>query len=181
MSQFGVDSVLAMIDDLAGLPYGLEPVDQRAHALQTARLALDAGSDDELVVAALLHDIGRHHEVEDDYPGLVHEEAARRWLGRFFSIRVAWLVGAHVPAKRYLVTTDPGYFDLLSQASVVSLGEQNGPMTPDEVAEFESHPWYPDAVALRRWDDQAKVPGGSEATTDEVMRVLDRVLAGGEE
>ena len=32
-------------------------------------------------------------------------------------------------------------------------------MTPAEVTAFAAHRWAADAVALRRWDDQAKVPG----------------------
>ena len=32
-------------------------------------------------------------------------------------------------------------------------------MTPEEVARFEANPRHLDAVRLRRWDDEAKVPG----------------------
>lgn len=39
--------------------YGEEPVSELVHALQCATLAEDEGADDELVVAALLHDFGR--------------------------------------------------------------------------------------------------------------------------
>ncbi|MGW5699146.1 hypothetical protein ACWEWX_53005, partial [Streptomyces asiaticus] len=57
------EELTALLDGLAGLPYGGEAVDQRTHALQTAWLAMDAGADDELVVAAALHDIGRARPV----------------------------------------------------------------------------------------------------------------------
>lgn len=46
-------------------------------------------------------------------------------------------------------------------------------MNSDEARLFESHPYYGDAVALRRCDDQAKVPGlvvpGLETYRDLVM------------
>jgi predicted HD phosphohydrolase len=73
--------------------------------------------------------------------------------------RVAGLVEGHVPAKRYLVATDAAYGSVLSEVSVWSLGEQGGPMIPEEVAEFASGPYASDAVVLRRADDAAKVPG----------------------
>jgi gamma-butyrobetaine dioxygenase len=31
-------------------------------------------------------------------------------------------------------------------------------MTPEEVAAFAANPWHRDLVALRRYDDEAKVP-----------------------
>jgi len=32
-------------------------------------------------------------------------------------------------------------------------------MTPAEVEGVAGHPWWPDALRLRRWDDEAKVVG----------------------
>ena len=52
------ESLGMLIAGLAGLPYGREVVDQRSHALQTGWYAKQAGADDELLVAATLHDIG---------------------------------------------------------------------------------------------------------------------------
>jgi predicted HD phosphohydrolase len=31
-------------------------------------------------------------------------------------------------------------------------------MSPEEVGTVGAHPWLADALALRRWDDRAKVP-----------------------
>ena len=44
-------------------------------------------------------------------------------------------------------------------ASLQSLQLQGGPFDDDEVSEFEARPHYRQAVMLRRWDDEAKVPG----------------------
>lgn len=152
------DAVLTLVEDLAELPYGLEPVDQRAHALQCAWLAEQAGADDEVVVAALLHDIGRSRPVAHTYAGLPHEEAGARFCRERFGERVAWLVAQHVPAKRYLVATDPLYHATLSDESVMTLRTQGGPMDADEVAAFEANPDHREAAQLRRWDDLAKDP-----------------------
>ncbi len=42
-------------------------------------------------------------------------------------------------------------------ASVRSLGLQGGPFTPDEAAAFGRLPAAADAIAVRRWDDLAKI------------------------
>jgi predicted HD phosphohydrolase len=69
------DELAELIEGLAGLPYGGEAVDQRRHALQCAGHAVAAGSDDELVLATALHDIGRAEPVRAEFPGLPHEQA----------------------------------------------------------------------------------------------------------
>ena len=47
---------------------------------------------------------------------------------------------------------------LLSQESVRTLVLQGGPMTPEQAAAFGALPFARDAVAVRRWDDEAKDP-----------------------
>ena len=150
--------VLSLVAGLAHLPYGLEPIDQLTHALQCAALAEATGAEDQLVVAALLHDIGRSRPVARAFAGLPHEVAGERFCRPRFGERVAWLVGQHVPAKRYLVAVDPTYHDGLSEESVVTLEHQGGPMDAAEVAAFERHPDHAEAAALRRFDDLAKDP-----------------------
>jgi len=134
------DELAELIEGLAGLPYGGEAVDQRRHALQCAGHAVAAGSDDELVLAAALHDIGRAEPVRAEFPGLPHEQAGEAFARDRVGAVVAWLIGQHVPAKRYLVAVDQAYFGQLSPASVRSLERQGGPMNPAEVEQFRSHP-----------------------------------------
>jgi predicted HD phosphohydrolase len=52
------DRVLSMLADLSSITDGFA-VDQLTHCLQTATRAERAGADDEMVVAALCHDIGK--------------------------------------------------------------------------------------------------------------------------
>jgi len=154
---------------LAGFPYGGEPVDQLVHALEAAALAQAEGADEDLVLAALLHDVGRAPAVAERYPGLGHDAAGENFCREVLGDRVAWLVGSHAQAKRYLVTTDASYTARLTEASVRSLAVQGGPMSATEVFEFEAHPWAADAIRLRRWDDSAKDPGGKCADLGEMM------------
>lgn len=167
-----------LIDSLAGLPYGGEAVDQRTHALQCAWHAMRDGAHDELVLAAALHDIGRAGPVGTKYPGLPHELAGAAFVARHVGERSAWLVAQHVPAKRYLVATDPAYGGGLSRASVASLQAQGGPMTEREAAAFAAHPNADDAVRLRRWDDAAKDPGGPVLDISHVFDAYARVTQG---
>jgi [1-hydroxy-2-(trimethylamino)ethyl]phosphonate dioxygenase len=147
----------------AGVYFG-ERVSMTEHSLQTAWFAHNESAPGPLIVAALLHDIG--HLVEDVPEALEdwksdarHEEVGARWLAQHFGPGICEPVRLHVPAKRYLCATDAQYFARLSPASVHTLKLQGGPMSPSEVARFESEPYFRDAVRVRRWDDQGKVAG----------------------
>jgi predicted HD phosphohydrolase len=148
--------------------YGTERVSELAHALQCAELAEAAGADPELTLACLLHDVGRFavdqarvfDRVGGARPGARgHHEIGADLIAPFVPERVAWLVRMHADAKRYLCTTEPDYHAILSPASRHTLTLQGGLMRPEEVARHAGHPWLPDALRLRRWDDAAKVVG----------------------
>jgi len=144
--------------------YGGEAVTQIEHALQAASLAVSAGADDAQVTAALLHDVGHLlHTLPDDAPeqGVDdrHEELAARRLSAWFGADVCEPIRLHVDAKRYLTATEPSYLAGLSAASLTSLALQGGPMDMTEQESFRRHSRWREAVELRRWDDQAKVPG----------------------
>jgi predicted HD phosphohydrolase len=63
--------ILSMLDDLAGITDGFA-VNQRTHCLQTATRAERDGADDEMVMAALCHDIGKVISVAN-HPGIAAE------------------------------------------------------------------------------------------------------------
>ena len=92
------------------------------------------------------------------------------WLGPRASKKVAWLVEAHVPAKVFLVSSDPAYLADLVPGRVSSLGYQR--TDEADLTPWASHRWWPEALQLRRWDDAAKVPGTITATVDEVLSAL---------
>ncbi|MEM7179218.1 MAG: HD domain-containing protein [Pseudomonadota bacterium] len=158
-----------------------EPVSMAEHMLQGAQLAEEAGASDEVVAAALLHDIGHFtHEFPMEAAELGidsrHEEAGARVLERFFPTIVVDCVRYHVDAKRYLCATDDGYFGQLSPASVHSLGLQGGPMTEDEVAAFNRNPNARDIVQVRHWDDEGKIEGKQTPDFAHYAPLLQRVV-----
>jgi phosphonate degradation associated HDIG domain protein len=164
MTDPRIAELAAIIDGKGHGMYGLAAINQRQHALQAAQLAEGEGADAALITAALLHDIGHMvHDLGQDpaSEGIDdrHEELGHAWLVDWFGPAVTEPVRLHVAAKRYLCAVDPTYFGKLSKDSVLSLSLQGGPMSPEEVAAFETVPEYKDAVRLRRWDEQAKVKG----------------------
>jgi phosphonate degradation associated HDIG domain protein len=157
-----VDEILAVYDTQGATAYFGEAVTVTQHSLQAAYFAQRDEAPDSLVIAALLHDIGHLIEpapddIADWKTDARHERTGSRWLARHFGPDVFEPVRLHVPAKRYLCAVEPDYFDALSPASVVTLGLQGGPMSQDEMAGFEAESYFRAAIALRRWDDQAKI------------------------
>jgi phosphonate degradation associated HDIG domain protein len=167
------DRILALLERGGELDYIGEGVSQLTHALQAADLAQRAAADDEMVLAALLHDVGHlcagPHAPQMAGLGVMrHEEIGADYLARLgLPQRVAELVQGHVAAKRYLVSCSPGYLNRLSDASRLTLVHQGGPMSLAERQAFESLPHHEDLLRLRSWDERAKdaerkVPGLSD-------------------
>ena len=158
-----------------------EPVSMAEHMLQGAVLAERAGASEEVVAAALLHDIGHFtHEFPMDAAdrGIDshHEEAGARVLEKFFPAIVVDCVREHVAAKRYLCATNPDYFARLSPASVHSLNLQGGPMDEAEAGCFAQNPNLKDILRVRVWDDEGKVAGFETPGFDYYEQLLQRVV-----
>ena len=161
----------ALLNSLEGV-WDEDAVHDLDHALQAAAHAVVDEADDELVLAAALHDLA--HSPQCVSPNRSrHDVAAQEWLTPRYGPRVGWLAGAHVAAKRYLAATEPGYRDGLSGISEISLQAQGGAGVDDD---FRTNPWWPDALRLRRYDDAAKVPGARALSVEEVLEIARRVL-----
>jgi phosphonate degradation associated HDIG domain protein len=178
-----VDFILKLFSDKGDAAYFGEPVSQTAHGLQTAHLATRAHANDSLIVAALIHDIGHllhglPETVADQGVDGRHEDQGAGWLAKYFGEEVTEPIRLHVAAKRYLCAVDSEYLSKLSPASIQSLQLQGGPFKADEVRDFESSPYYQQAVQLRRWDDQAKEAGLDvpclESYRDRLTKVVKR-------
>ncbi|WP_083883823.1 HD domain-containing protein [Nocardia higoensis] len=156
------DALFAYLETTGQTMYD-ETVTQLEHGLQCAALAEAEGHGPKLQIAALLHDIGHlmldEHDDRDDFleTDLRHEIIGARLVTRWFGPEVGGPIALHVPAKRYLVATDPEYANGLSASSVRSLAVQGGPMNAAELEAFRQTPYYAEAVLVRRWDDLAKV------------------------
>ena len=143
--------------------YG-EGVSLADHSIQCAAFAQRDGASPALIAAALLHDVGHMlHDLPQDVAesgiDTQHESLGSAWLSRYFGPGVTEPVRMHVAAKRYLATTESGYFDKLSDASKLSLKLQGGPMTETQARAFEAERFFADAVQLRRWDEEGKIVG----------------------
>jgi phosphonate degradation associated HDIG domain protein len=158
-----VDFIGSIFDRRGGEEYLGEPVTMGEHMLQGATIAEQNGQSEEIIVAALLHDIG-HFTSEfgtftiDDTEDRHHEDAGAEVLERFFPKVITDCCRYHVAAKRYLCATRPEYYNRLSEASIHSLNLQGGAMNATEVAEFEKNPNLETIIAVRYLDEAGKRP-----------------------
>ena len=139
-----------------------EKVTMSEHMIQTAMLAEENNSSKSLVCACLLHDYG--HFIVDDPDLLVsklldgkHENLGFDFLKNYFVPEVTEPIKLHVLAKRYLCRKK-SYYNLLSEASKISLKLQGGIMNDDEAKKFTSLNFFEDAIKVRKYDDDGKVP-----------------------
>lgn len=145
--------------------YG-EVMSVNSHSVQAGWLAKEKGLDQEIQVAAFLHDIGHiipllATEAEGERMGEFgmeqHDLIGADYLERVgFPAVVPACAKNHVNAKRYLCYREPGYFEQLSPASVETLRYQGGPMDADEATAFEQAPHFKASITVRRLDELAK-------------------------
>lgn len=178
-----VDDALARIEELfralGPRAYSGEPVSQLEHALQSAALAQAAGAAEPLVAAALLHDLGHLVNDQGETPSErgvddQHQFHGAHYLKPLFGREVLGPIRLHVAAKRYLCATRPGYQDALSPDSKRSLALQGGAFSAGEAEAFGQLPHAAAAVALRLWDDAAKVAGMKTPTFADYLPLLAR-------
>lgn len=184
-SELTPETIVEFLETLfereGGGEYLGENVTMAEHMLQAAGNARHRGADDEVVVAALVHDVGHFtgalgpFSMTDTFDRR-HEVAGAEALARFFPPRVVACVREHVAAKRYLCATDPDYLARLSPASVHSLNLQGGPMSPDEADRFAAHPHLDAILTVRRCDDDAKVAGAPTPSFADFAPRLQRIV-----
>lgn len=160
-----------------------EKVTQFEHAAQAAMLAKQSGADEEVQIAAFLHDIGHlltddEAEDMDGFGRKDHEEAAAGWLrSKGFSERIILLTENHVNAKRYLCFSNPAYYEALSDASKATLEFQGGKMTLEEAVIFENNPYFREIINLRLWDDEAKIEGKETPDLKHFLRLCETTFS----
>ena len=159
------DNIVDFLGDIferrGGEEYLGEAVTMAEHMLQGATIAEQNGMPEDVIVGAVLHDIG--HSTSEfgtyaptDTKDRHHEDAGAEVLAPFFPSVITDCVLYHVAAKRYLCATKPEYFKRLSPASVHTLELQGGPMNADEVAEFEKNPNLEKIIQVRYLDEAGK-------------------------
>ncbi len=178
-----IAEVFELYEQFGQYDYIGEPVSQLEHMLQAAQLAMQEGFDDEVVLAAFLHDIGHlcvaKNTMNDmgGYGVMQHEKLGADYLRqKGFPERIAQLVENHVQAKRYLIYKYPAYFEKLSEASKITLQFQGGPMSKEEAQQFEKHHLFSLSLLLRKWDELAKIPHQPTPSLSELKEIAKRVL-----
>jgi putative nucleotidyltransferase with HDIG domain len=160
-----VNSIFSLFTEFGSSDYIGENVSQLSHAVQAAMLARQEGYNNEVILAALFHDIGHlvalsqgEYKSMNGFGAESHENIGIEYLQSLgFSGNMLLLIQAHVAAKRYLVSKHENYYNLLSEASKQTLKYQGGKMNADEILHFEQHPLFPLFIKMREWDDKAKV------------------------
>jgi predicted HD phosphohydrolase len=121
---------------LKRLDHSLEgyPLSRLDHSLQTATRALRDGADDELVVAALIHDLG------DELAPYNHAEIAAGLIRPYVREEVTWIVEQHGLFQTYYYVHHNGGDRFMRDR-------------------FKDHPWYASCVNFcERWDQASFDP-----------------------
>lgn len=151
-------------------------LDVLAHSLQCATILQHEHPDDfELIAAGLVHDIA--DAVYPDHAD--HEQRGAALVEPLLGARTARLVGSHVLAKRYLVSTDATYRARLSDRSALTLQVQGDALDELGRARLERDRDFDAILALRRADERAKVPDAVVADPETWRPVLEQVLVSG--
>jgi len=108
-----------VLESLRKLDHSLDgyPISRLQHSLQTATRALRDGADEELIVAALIHDIG------DELAPYNHQAIAAAILEPYVRPEVTWIVEQHGLFQNYYYVHHFG-------------GDR------DARERFKDHPWY---------------------------------------
>lgn len=179
-----LDDLLALYRERGAEQYDGEPVSHLEHALQAAHLAEQAGSDDAIVTACLLHDVGHVITGRPGTPTLdgiddTHEKLGAKVLRGLFGPDVTDPIRWHVDAKRYLCRVDPLYHARLSVDSKRSLLLQGGIFSAEQATGFIARPGAREAVSVRLWDDLAKQPGLETPTLEHFFQRAARCMLAG--
>lgn len=184
-AEKAADIIMSIFERKGNENYSGEKVTQLEHACQAAQLAEIDGNDDEVILAAFLHDLGhllddiKGTEQMDGYGVMDHEAVGAEYLRVFgFSKKIITLVKSHVEAKRYLCYANKRYFDNLSHASKMTLQFQGGPMNEEEAKTFEANPLKNLIIKMRSWDEEAKVENlalpSLDSYRDKIVKHLQR-------
>ena len=146
------DRILEHLRRLAGSLAGYQ-VDRLEHSLQTATRAHRDGADEEMVIAALLHDIG------DLLSPHNHSELAAAVLRPYVSERTYWIVRQHGLFQSYYYAHHFG-------------GDRHAR------DRYRSHPWYQAAVDFcHRWDQPSFDPDYPSLPLEHFEPMLRRILS----
>ena len=133
--------------------FGGYKIDRLEHSLQVATRAYRDGADEEMVVAALLHDIG------DLLAPHNHSEVAAAILKPYVSQLTHWVTQHHGKFQAYYYAHHLG-------------GDRNARES------YRGHPYFQDAVDFcRHWDQPSFDPDYDSMTLEDFEPMLRRIFA----
>ena len=116
------------------------------HTYQVFKWAIRESMDVDLILAALLHDVGK----AIDNHNHVHESV--KAIENFSSAKTVWLVGNHMRIWDYIS------------------GEMQG---LKKCITLAKHPWLQELIQLARWDKKGRNPNSKTYfPNEEIMRIL---------
>ena len=170
-----IDQIISSYSNNKSLYIG-EKVTITEHMIQTAMLAEKTNCSSSLICSSLLHDYG--HFILENPDDLVnkkkdgkHEDLGYEFLKKYFVKDVVEPIKYHVKAKKYLARNKK-YYQILSEASKVSLKLQGGIMNDNEAKEFESNEFFESSIKLRKFDEAAKKAGLKIKSINEYKNLL---------
>ena len=146
------DRILNFMSTLTETLEGYQ-VSRLEHSLQTATRALKDGASDEMIVAALLHDIG------DELAPLNHSEYAAAVLKPYVSEKTHWIIQKH------------GEFQMYYYAH--HLGKNK-----NQREKYKDHKYYKDAVKFcERWDQASFDPNFKSMTLEDFAPMVKKIFS----
>jgi len=127
------------------------------HMMQLAQTAEILGYDEDVVLAALLQNIGQvavaangAAESEEDYA----EAGADYLREKGFAKKLVRIVESSLESKRYLAFKDESYYNQLSESGKALLEKQGGKMYAEEAEAFEKYPLFDTIISVRKLDQE---------------------------
>ena len=144
-----------LIKFMSGLSNTLEgyQITRLEHSLQTATRALNDKVDDEMVVAALLHDIG------DELAPLNHSEYAAAVLKPYVSEKTHWIIEKHGEFQMYYYAHHLG-------------GNKN------QRDKYKGHKYYHDTVNFcENWDQKSFDPNFKSLSLEKFEPLIKKIFS----
>ncbi len=146
------DRVLKFMSGLTDTLEGYK-ISRLEHSLQAATRAFHDGASDEMIVAALLHDIG------DELAPLNHSEYAAAILKPYVSEKTYWIIEKHGVFQKYYYAHH--------------LGENK-----NEREKFKDHKYYSDTVDFcEKWDQKSFDPDYKSMTLKDFEPYVKKVFS----
>lgn len=129
------------------------PVSRLGHSLQTGTRALRDGADEELVVAALIHDVG------DELAPYNHAELAASMLRPYVRAEVTWIIEQHGLFQTYYYAHHLG-------------GDRN------QRDRLRHHPWFEACAAFsEKWDQASFDPTYATEPLETFVPAVQRIFS----